>query len=262
MPPVDDSEFASFVDGLSAAYRRIGGGKLALESSQLRSLVREHKAAAFRFVELHCETAQSSPGYLQPALIVATAYYVEFGDGALIGMVQERAGELGPLAAEEIDKIGVDLPAGDPQPRTEQLIAAPEPDEPARPAGSAFDAEPDPATVFEQLVDGHLGLGELSAWVSSVLSYYQRPDFAQIDPQDGVKDLSWHYWYADQADLAMIVRQVARIADDLEQAEPARAALYAHAIYLTCPLFSREEIAGKFAARAGFVLSATGNRAV
>ena len=111
MPRVTNEELRAFITAFDAATTRVGGGKLALDSGALRVAVREHREAAYRYVELHCVMAASQPGYLQPAIIVATACYVEFEDTSLLDMVNARADELN--AHEHIRGIGFG-PAGNP----------------------------------------------------------------------------------------------------------------------------------------------------
>jgi hypothetical protein len=258
MARADDSEFKAFTSGLSAAYQRIGGGKIALDTNRLRALVREHKAGAFRFVELHCEMAQSQPGYLQPALVVATAYDAEFGGTELVQMVNDRARELGSLAAEEISQIQVTLPPED-SPAEGRGTAGTTMQHPGA-LGSAPDSqETDPVTLFEGLMQARIGLEVIAAWVAQMRPRYERPDFAQIRDQSAITDLSWYDWDDEQRTLMIVLKQVSQVTERIEEQEPEKAALYAQAVFLACPLLAHDEAAGKFAARAGFVLSDTGH---
>lgn len=91
MPHVSNEVLATFNQGYEACQQRIGGGKVGVDSTCVRTLVRGSREAALRFVELHCVMASSQPGYLQSAIVVATAYQVEFQDTTLVEMVMERA---------------------------------------------------------------------------------------------------------------------------------------------------------------------------
>src|SRR5687767_10067502 len=94
MPNVSNESMKAFAEKIQNAAQRLGGGKVGLDSNVIRAVVRADKDAAYRYVEVHCMMAASQPGYLQPALIVATAYQIEFGDDVLVKMVNERAGAL------------------------------------------------------------------------------------------------------------------------------------------------------------------------
>jgi len=94
MPQVSNEALLAFDEGFKACMRKIGGGKVGLDSTCVRELVRRSRDAAHRFVELHCVMASSQPGYLQTAIVVATAYQVEFEDPSLTRMVMERVNEL------------------------------------------------------------------------------------------------------------------------------------------------------------------------
>jgi hypothetical protein len=92
---VSNEELKAFDGGFRDCMKRLGGGKVGIDSTCVRKLVRLHPEPACRFVEIHCFMAQSQPGYLQPALIVAGAYQVEFNDPRLMNMVAEKAKALG-----------------------------------------------------------------------------------------------------------------------------------------------------------------------
>src|SRR6266571_2683289 len=94
MPHVSDDDLRKFEENMNAAYKRIGGGKLATDFDTVRAAVRRHQAAAYRYVEIHCHMATSQPGYLQPAMVVALACRVELNDEGLVNLVLMRAREL------------------------------------------------------------------------------------------------------------------------------------------------------------------------
>ena len=101
---VSQEEFEEFDRELRKAFQRVGEGKVAVDSNSVRAVVRLHKAAAYRYVELHCVMASSQPGYLQPALLVAGAYQVEFNDATLMELVLKRAKDLN--AMEHLQSVG------------------------------------------------------------------------------------------------------------------------------------------------------------
>ncbi|MCX6678643.1 MAG: hypothetical protein NTU95_11975 [Methanothrix sp.] len=91
---VTNKEMEAFDKGFHDCMERIGGGKVAADTTCVRRLVRLQPQIACRFVEIHCFMAQSQPGYLQPALMVAGAYQVEFNDDCLMKMVLDKAKDL------------------------------------------------------------------------------------------------------------------------------------------------------------------------
>jgi tetratricopeptide (TPR) repeat protein len=91
---VTNEQLESFQQRLDACMIRVGRGKLSASSDAVRKLVREEPDSARRYIELQCFLATGQPGYLQPALIIAAAYAVEFDDKSLIEMVTRRAREL------------------------------------------------------------------------------------------------------------------------------------------------------------------------
>jgi CHAT domain-containing protein len=105
MPQVTKQEFDAFATDFRQCMQRVGNRRVAIDSMCIRQLVRASPPIAYRFVELHCMMAQSQPGYLQPAFLVATAYLIEFDDDTLTKMVMDRATELG--ATEHLQDIGI-----------------------------------------------------------------------------------------------------------------------------------------------------------
>lgn len=105
MPKVSNEALRAFNEGLDKCTKKLGGGKLGMDSTCVRNLVRANKDAAYRYVEIHCVMAQSQPGYVQPALIIAAAYQVEFEDDTLYQMVMNTAKELG--AEKHINSLGM-----------------------------------------------------------------------------------------------------------------------------------------------------------
>ncbi|MFO1432754.1 MAG: hypothetical protein U1F76_21975 [Candidatus Competibacteraceae bacterium] len=104
MPYVPQQDLEKFDQEFRQAFQRLGGGKIAADSNSVRAAVRSNQAAAYRYVEIHCQMAASQPGYRQPAIAVAAAYQVEFNDPVLVELVMKRAEELN--AMEHLKSIG------------------------------------------------------------------------------------------------------------------------------------------------------------
>lgn len=119
MPNISRQDLEKFDQLLRKAYKRVGGGKVAFDSDSVRAAVRSNKAAAYRYVELHCHMAASQPGYLQPAIMIATAYHVEFNDETLVDLVMKRARELN--AIEHLKSITLS-PKGEDRQKTPQKL--------------------------------------------------------------------------------------------------------------------------------------------
>jgi hypothetical protein len=101
---VSQKDLTTFLRKLQETYQRVGGGKVGVDADSVRALVRSNKEAAYRYVELQGIAAAGQPGYLQPAMIVAGAYQVEFGDDTLVELVLKRAKELN--AMEHLESMG------------------------------------------------------------------------------------------------------------------------------------------------------------
>jgi len=104
MAYVSQQDFEKFFRELQKLFQRVGGGKVGVDIDSVRSVVRSNKAAAYHYVEFQCIAAASQPGYLQPAIIVAGAYQVEFDDETLVELVLKRAKELN--AMEHLESMG------------------------------------------------------------------------------------------------------------------------------------------------------------
>lgn len=105
MRHISNKELEAFAHGFDGCLKRLGDGKLAADTTRIRALVRRHPEVAYRFVEIHCVAAQSQPGYLQPAVIVAGAYQAELGDDCLMKMVHDKARAMG--AEEHLARVGI-----------------------------------------------------------------------------------------------------------------------------------------------------------
>src|SRR5262249_16733380 len=85
----DHERVAAFIRKLSARGERLGGGKVGLDSLQVRRLVAEDPDAAAAAVFAYCEQGKTEPTCFQLALAIAAAYQVELGDDSLMQRVQE-----------------------------------------------------------------------------------------------------------------------------------------------------------------------------
>ncbi len=101
---VSQQDFEKFLRELQKLFQRVGGGKASIDFDSVCAVVRSNKAAAYHYVELQCLAAASQPGYLQPAMIVAMAYKMEFNDETLVELVLKRAKELN--AMEHLESMG------------------------------------------------------------------------------------------------------------------------------------------------------------
>jgi len=105
MAKVSNEAVEKFVKQLNEIIHRIGGGKVAVDSTALRKIVHEDRETAARVVEIYCAMAQSNPALFQGALLIAAAYQVEFGDTSLMKMVQDQAKTAG--AEEWLKEIDI-----------------------------------------------------------------------------------------------------------------------------------------------------------
>ena len=94
MSEVTSKEIRDFADEISNMAVRMGGGKVGIDAMSIRRLVKHKRRVAKRYVELQCLMADSQPGYLQPAMLVAGAFVVEFQDHSLLEKVAQKAKEL------------------------------------------------------------------------------------------------------------------------------------------------------------------------
>jgi hypothetical protein len=120
---VSQEELTTFLRKLQETYQRVGGGKVGVDADSVRALVRSNKSAAYRYVQLQCIAAASQPGYLQPAMIIATAYQVEFGDETLVELVLKRAKDLN--AMEHLESLMTSVQKNPPKPKGGSTIVVP-----------------------------------------------------------------------------------------------------------------------------------------
>jgi len=147
MANVSNESIKAFNDGLGKCTKKIGGGKVGMDSTCVRNLVRANRDVAYRYVELHCLAAQSQPGYVQPAIVIATAYQLEFQDDTLYQMVMNRVKELG--AEKHLQSLGF-------SPNIEKATAEP----PARAEAKAWWRETDMKEGRCDNCNRHLRRGE------------------------------------------------------------------------------------------------------
>ena len=90
MGKVSNDAIKKFTNRMNACMKRIGGGRIAMDTGAIKALVRKERETAVRMVEIYCHMAQSNHAYFQGALMIATAYYVEFDDRSLMQMVHKK----------------------------------------------------------------------------------------------------------------------------------------------------------------------------
>lgn len=94
MTSVSNQEIREFSQEFEKCYQRIGNGRVAMDSTCLVNLINSRPKEAKRFIEIYCTLAQSQPGYLQTAYLVATAYSFALKDDSLLEIVKKRVEEL------------------------------------------------------------------------------------------------------------------------------------------------------------------------
>jgi hypothetical protein len=102
MPKATKKSIRNFSKRLDACLKSVNIAKLTETSIELRRLVKDDPKAAAQLVEIYCGM-ENNPTYLQGALLLASAYYVEFNDDYLLQIVQEEAREEG--AEDSLSKI-------------------------------------------------------------------------------------------------------------------------------------------------------------
>ena len=108
MANVSDKDIQNFTSAISQMAVRTGNGKVAIDSTRVRQLVKKNQDVAERYVELMCIMAASQPGYLQPAMLVAGACLIEFQNSAPLEQVASVAKKLG--ATDILAAIGIGSP--------------------------------------------------------------------------------------------------------------------------------------------------------
>lgn len=94
MTSVSDQEIREFSQEFEKCYQRLGNGRVGMDTVCLVNLVKAKSHETKRFIEIYCQLAQSQPGYLQTAYIVAGAYSFVFKDDSMLDMVKYRVAEL------------------------------------------------------------------------------------------------------------------------------------------------------------------------
>jgi len=121
---VSNEAIEKFSERMDACMKRIGGGKVVTDSVAIRALVHQEPETAARVAEIYCLMAQSNPAYFQGALLLATAYYIEFNNPSLMQMVYEQAKAAG--AEDWLRQIGVSREMPTPGQEASERIAAKE----------------------------------------------------------------------------------------------------------------------------------------
>jgi hypothetical protein len=91
MPTISNEEIRAFGTEIDACIQRRPGGGVQIDTSAIRAAVRKRHAVAERYVELTCMAATTNPAIIQSAMLIATAYQVEFDDLSLTQKVLETA---------------------------------------------------------------------------------------------------------------------------------------------------------------------------
>lgn len=91
MPAISNEEIRAFGDEIEACVQRRPEGGVQVDTSAVRTAVRKRRAVAERYVELTCIAATTNPSVLQSAMLIATAYHVEFDDPSLMQKVLETS---------------------------------------------------------------------------------------------------------------------------------------------------------------------------
>lgn len=94
-----DEEIEDFTDKVNRCYHSITNGKMFVDTSSIRGLVKANKDIACRYVQLTNRATAADMDYLKKALVVAIVYDAEFHDQTLIRLVFQRAHDLG-ISAE------------------------------------------------------------------------------------------------------------------------------------------------------------------
>jgi hypothetical protein len=87
---------AEFIGKLADHSKRLGGGKVGLDSLYVRRLVAEDPEAAAAAVFAYSEQGKQNPVFFQMAMAIAAAYQVEFADDSLTQSVQQAIEKHGP----------------------------------------------------------------------------------------------------------------------------------------------------------------------
>lgn len=89
----NSDKVSNFIARISEKAKRIGGGKVEIDSTFIRKLVAEDPETAAAVVWGYCQMARNNPVFFQMALLVATAYLVEFDDDSLVLEVNQEMGQ-------------------------------------------------------------------------------------------------------------------------------------------------------------------------
>lgn len=99
MRDITDEEIEDFTDKVNRCYHSTSNGKMFVDTSSIRGLVKANKDVAYRYIQLTNHATATDLDYLKKALTVAIVYDAEFHDQTLIGLVFQSARDLG-ISAE------------------------------------------------------------------------------------------------------------------------------------------------------------------
>jgi hypothetical protein len=91
MATISNEDIRAFGKEIDACVQKRPGGGVQIDTSAMRAAVRKRRAVAERYVELTCLAATTNPSVIQSAMLIASAYQVEFNDPSLIEKVMETA---------------------------------------------------------------------------------------------------------------------------------------------------------------------------
>ena len=86
----DHQPSQAFVDGLRQCVKRQPNGRDDIDLDRVVALVGGDPQAAWAYTQFACRQAQTAPGFLSPAALVAEAYRLATDDDTLIQLVDRR----------------------------------------------------------------------------------------------------------------------------------------------------------------------------
>lgn len=91
MSVVNDETIRRFSESLDAYMKRLDITTVVEFADALQCLVHDDPETAALLVSIYCQHGQNNPVYLQGALLLASAYYIELRDYSLVQFVEEEA---------------------------------------------------------------------------------------------------------------------------------------------------------------------------
>lgn len=92
MTSISTEAVRQFVDAMNGCMERVGGGRVKLDPSCLRALVRDNREVAERVAMLRCvEAVKGQQAVFQGAYLIGLAYQVEFSNSSVANSVRAQA---------------------------------------------------------------------------------------------------------------------------------------------------------------------------